>query len=240
MIYFLTGKPGTGKTLTSVALGRKFIKQGRDVFFNFDVDYTPLDVAEKVNPLRFAWTWFKETFDFQKPRSQWGKVYRWGRTKEQGLKEFPKINRGVIFMDEGHIWVNSRMFMELPLEFHYKVAQHRKDGLDIYIISQAEGRIDKVIRELVNDVINLHKFPDGPRVTLFHWWNCYDIGEIDKEVRKSHGFKLWFPDRVLYKCYNTFFKFEDTGELQFEVMYDPEKLLTATLKGGEQNESNLN
>ncbi len=237
MIYLITGKPGTGKTLTSVKLGYDFIRQGRDVYYNFQVDYTPLDI--KQTWLSKLWHRLLVALDFEKPREDWGKVYRWGRTKLAGLKEFPSINKGVIIMDEGHIWVNSREYTDLPPEFHYKVAQHRKDGLDIYIISQHEARIDKVIRELVNDVINLHKFPDGPRSGFFFWWNIYDIGQLDKEDKKSHGFKLFLPPRKFYKCYDTFFKFEDTGELQFDVMYDPVKSLTA-LKGGELNANNSN
>jgi hypothetical protein len=140
MIYLITGKPGTGKTLTSVKLGYQFIRQGRDVYYNFEVDYSPLDI--KQTWLSKLWHRLLVALDFEKPRENWGKVYRWGRSRQAGLKEFPSINKGVIFMDEGHIWVNSREYTELSPEFHYKVAQHRKDGLDIYIISQHEARID--------------------------------------------------------------------------------------------------
>jgi len=64
-------------------------------------------------------------------------------------KDLVGIENGVIVMDEAHVYFNSRLWAEFPIELQYKFQQHRKDGLDIWGTVQNEARLDVVIRELV-------------------------------------------------------------------------------------------
>lgn len=77
------------------------------------------------------------------------------------------IDKGLIVMDEAHVYFNSRMWTEFPIEVQYKFQQHAKDGLDIIGTVQHEARIDVVIRELVQEWIWITRLFGSARDTDF-------------------------------------------------------------------------
>jgi len=66
------------------------------------------------------------------------------------VEELKSLEKGIIVMDEGQIYFNSRNWENLSETMQYKLQQHRKDGLDIWATVQNIKRIDILIRELVS------------------------------------------------------------------------------------------
>lgn len=132
MINIITGKPGMGKTYALVKIALRALKNGRDVYSNFHIDFTSLNLKSK-NSL--------------------GKLYFW-----KDVSDLMSIRHGEILMDEAQIYLNSRKWSSLPPELMYKLQQHRKQGLNIWGAVQNIKRIDTVCRELVNSVFVVKRF----------------------------------------------------------------------------------
>lgn len=205
MINIVVGKPGTGKTYTLVKLADKWLAQGIDVYSNFYIDELALiKRREKKIWYRIKKILCRVLGKNLKP-SKRGRLYFW-----DSLKDLISIRGGKILIDECQIYFNSRGWKDLPPALQYKFQQHRKHvkrddngkivmSLDIYGAVQNVKRIDTVVRELVNNVLQLHKF--GP----FFYWNEFDVEEIDKPTkRKSHDFKMYFFSKSLAQCYDTY------------------------------------
>lgn len=60
------------------------------------------------------------------------------------------LDKGIVAMDEAHVYFNSRDWANFDKDLQRKFQQHRKDGLHIWGTVQHEARIDVIIRELVN------------------------------------------------------------------------------------------
>lgn len=74
-----------------------------------------------------------------------GNLYFWHR-----LSDTYDITKGWILMDEAHIYMRARKWESLPERMELKLAQHRKDGLNMVITTQNLARIDVIVRELVD------------------------------------------------------------------------------------------
>jgi len=128
MINIFVGRPGTGKTYTLVKEALRAVRQGRDVYSNFHLDFS------SINP------------ELNKRLHFW-----------DSIDQLVRIKQGLILVDECQIYFNSRDWKNLPARVQYKFQQHRKQGLDIYGAVQNIKRIDTVIRELVNWVFEVRR-----------------------------------------------------------------------------------
>jgi len=143
MISIFTGRPGTGKTYSLVRFAYlKILKEQADIYSNFHIDFSDLEKRDKVKP---------DTYNSH--------LHFWTK-----LVDFVKIKQGIILIDEAQIYFNSRKWQKFPEEVQYKFQQHRKGGrkfndhgLDIVGAVQNVKRIDTVVRELVNTVLDVRK-----------------------------------------------------------------------------------
>lgn len=102
-------------------------------------------------------------------------------------KDLTGIEKGIIVMDEAHVYFNSRDWTNLDKNLQRKLQQHRKDGLHIWGTVQNEARLDVIVRELVNSYFVCHKIigsgesakkPWG--VIKVHQYYPEDIGKREK------------------------------------------------------------
>lgn len=88
-------------------------------------------------------------------------IQRW-----HNLDELYHLSRGVIAIDEGQKLFDARRWGSLPVSFAEKIAQHRKDFLDIYTTTQDIGHIDVRIRSNIHELYNcqtIFRFPRNER-----------------------------------------------------------------------------
>jgi len=211
MINVVVGKPGAGKTYYLVKKARKFLRQGRDVYSNFYINFDAYDkeTRNSLGDRLLAFCLRLRSFRYlhakllsQKDKRR-GRLYFWNE-----LDELLDIRGGEILIDECQIYFNSRAWKRLPFRLQYKLQQHRKhirkntDGsymaLNIWGAVQNVKRIDTVVRELVNNIYSLKKI--GPLFIS----RLYDIEDIDKEKRKAYRINFFLFNKKLAACYDTF------------------------------------
>lgn len=125
------------------------------------------------------------------------------------INELVDIRKGIILMDEVHVYFNSRKWEVLPETLQYKLQQHRKQGLDIWGTAQNINRVDVVMRELISGYYECHKlfsffensnYPTGLFVT-----REYDVKDASKpdQLRPSYSFDWYFTSRDVFDSYDT-------------------------------------
>lgn len=177
MIYAYVGKPGTGKSYALMKVILKALSAGKNVYVNFFVDeekiYNYLSKKRKNKPI--------------------GQIFRWYK-----ISDLVPVRQGEIIMDEAQIWLRSRNWKDLPPEFEYKLQQHRKHGLNLYLAVQNIKRIDVVARELVSSIFEFK------RIGFFFMRREYDIEEIDKVNRTVYSVSFYFLNKKIASFYDTF------------------------------------
>jgi len=94
MINIIVGKPGEGKTYLLTRLAIKFLKQGRDVYSNYFIDY------DKI---------------FKIKNDSLGHLHYW-----VSVSELVNLRSGIVLIDECQIYFNSRKWKNLPEQLQYK------------------------------------------------------------------------------------------------------------------------
>lgn len=99
------------------------------------------------------------------------------------IEELVDVKEALILMDEAQIYINSRNWEKLPLEFQYKLQLHRHDGLDIWGTAQHISRVDIVCRQLIHNYYKCKKMFDLGGMIYFLLIRL-DEDQINKEMDK--------------------------------------------------------
>ncbi|MDE7283742.1 MAG: zonular occludens toxin domain-containing protein [Lachnospiraceae bacterium] len=173
MIYFMTGKPGNGKSLHMAEIIYNNLRIGRNVIANFEINEPMVYKGSQKRVEKMG------QFIYE-PNSYWlNNAYKKANTHYSYLDglynyalQFHKRNaRGqikehqtLLVLDECQELFNTRTWNRKDrLEWASFFRQHRKYGYDVYLISQDDKVIDKQIRaileyELEHRCINNYKF----------------------------------------------------------------------------------
>jgi len=223
-IVALTGKPGEGKTWELSNLLRKELDKGTPIFINYALlsdkkewycrdcedendinDYNDPNY-DKKNLIQDE----KGGFTCSKHGKKWVLERYIPLTKKdypnltywQEVSEWTKFKRGIIGIDEGQIFFNSRNWENLPLKLQYKLQLHRHDGLDIWLTTQNINRIDVIVRELVQGFWKMEKWFSFWKFTIFKKYE-FDTDEITKEQRTILQTRWLFADWRKKPLYDT-------------------------------------
>lgn len=165
MIIAYTGKLGSGKTYTMTVDIIKALNKGVNVYSNYKINWYGYE--EKRN-------FFKSLLIFLRLRNPYkyhpaSNLSYWSETDE-----ILNLNHGIVAIDEGSVYLNSRNWSLLDPEFQRKILQSRKDGLHIFFTAQRIGQIDITLRNLVN-LFYVSTFKN------FFGFKCFVLGiyEID-------------------------------------------------------------
>jgi len=125
----ISGRPGTGKTYFMVKhMFKNLAKTDMPIYINISIKK---DVVEKYLPKKAK-----------------------GRTKDiiywKKLDDLKDVRTGFIYMDETHVYMNSRRWKSLDEGIERLLAQHRKRGLHLIGTVQSPNRLEVIFRELVD------------------------------------------------------------------------------------------
>jgi len=192
MITVITGKPGAGKTLFMTYKALDMFLQGRDVYANWKLDFTPY--LEKKRG-------FKKRID----KTKLGNVYFWSE-----IPELLHIKGGQIFIDEAQGYFDSREWKEMPPSAKQKFSAHRHDvktdedgntiHLDIYAGVQHTGNIDKRIRDLGQHFVEVRNV--FKKVFMLSYFELHDLKD-DNVKRRALRRRLFLFNKRKADCYNT-------------------------------------
>jgi zona occludens toxin (predicted ATPase) len=65
-----------------------------------------------------------------------------------GPNDLLDLPRGVVIIDEAHLWFPARMSLKLPMSWLTQVSQTRKSGWDLLLVAQHETRLDRALRDV--------------------------------------------------------------------------------------------
>lgn len=138
-VYVVTGKLGSGKTLSMVGRMRDYLERGRPVATNININIRKLVRNKPAQPvLRLPDRPTVEDF------LAMGPVHDTGREE---------LNGGV-FLDECGTWLNSRSWSDKGRQALIDLLLHsRKLGWDVFFIVQSITLLDKQIRDALAEYV---------------------------------------------------------------------------------------
>lgn len=174
MITLITGVPGSGKTLMAVSdLAKKVDKEwaGRKIFIHGIPDLTiPTEPIPDGHSIQDMQVWLK----------------------------WPENNGSIVVIDEAQNIFPPRSAGSKTPEIVEWLHVHRHSGVDIILITQMPGRIDKQVRDLVGAHYHIHKTPLGVRMRYF-WDYCENNPRTGMKNARPEVYKFDKKSFGLYK-----------------------------------------
>lgn len=174
MITLITGVPGSGKTLSVVSdLAKKVKKEWADRKI-FIEGIPELTIKTKKIP---------EGHDI-KDMNVW--------------LQYPENHGSVVIIDEAQNVFPPRPAGSKTPELVEWLHVHRHSGIDIILITQMPGRIDRHVRDLVGAHYHIHKTPLGVRMRYF-WDYCANNPKTEMVNGRAEVYKFDKKAFGLYK-----------------------------------------
>lgn len=174
MITLITGVPGSGKTLSVVSdLAKKVKKEwaGRKIFTHGIKELTiPTEKIPEGHTINDMNVWL----------------------------QYPENNGSVVIIDEAQNIFPPRSSGSKTPELVEWIHVHRYSGVDIILITQMPGRIDKQVRDLVGAHYHIHKTPLGVRMRYF-WDYCENSPKSGMKNARPEVYKFDKKAFGLYK-----------------------------------------
>lgn len=174
MITLITGVPGSGKTLMAVSdLAKKVDKEwaGRKIFVHGIPDLNiPTEPIPDGHSIQDMNVWLK----------------------------WPENNGSIVVIDEAQNIFPPRSSGSKAPELVEWLHVHRHSGVDIILITQMPGRIDKHVRDLVGAHYHIHKTPLGVRMRYF-WDYCENNPKSGMKNARPEVYKFDKKAFGLYK-----------------------------------------
>lgn len=219
-VYFFTGKLGSGKTLCAVGRIRDYLREGRKVATNLDLDLSAL--ARKRRDYRWNVTRLPD-----KPRIT--DLQALGR----GCEEEDEKRYGLIVLDELGTWFNARKWQDkdrLPLIDWFLHA--RKHHWDVIFIVQDIDAVDAQLRGALCEHLVIARRLDRLAVPILG--ALLKLFEIPAKLPKVHVATVRYGDSVaapvvhrwvytgkdLYPAYDTAQVFRDGSEVMAGELVD--------------------
>jgi len=174
MITAYEGKQGSGKTACAVLDTFRRIKQtGGCIYTN-------------MRSLRYPSDWKGKKYDI---------------VHVQSFEELKRAVRGVVLLDEAHVWFFSRQWSKFPYDLLFFWSQARKRQLEIIYTVQDLERIDTLIRDLTDEVIRFKRIWRGVSIRLKRegiqkkWrWELFQLyGKAFRKKMYDSWEVVWFP-----------------------------------------------
>lgn len=225
MIYFVSGRPGGGKSLAMAELIYRQLKRGRNVIANFEINMDYFKKCRHPEKLgKFIYVSNAElstqaylnidqkTKKFSYIDGLWGFALNFHDFNLKGAK-FER--QTYIVLDECSGLFNSRTYNAKDrltwLDFFSK---HRKLGYTVYLISQDDSQIDKQVREMFHKQIECRCVTTmklfGKFLALLCGGNLFIRIVRDytlmKPMRKkdSKEYSKFYTGRKFYDFYNSY------------------------------------
>lgn len=174
MITLITGVPGSGKTLSVVSdLAKKVKKEwaGRKIFTNGIPELAiPTEKIPEGHTINDMNVWL----------------------------QYPENIGSVVIIDEAQKIFPPRSSGSKAPELVEWLHVHRHSGVDIILIAQMPGRIDKQVRDLVGAHYHIHKTPLGVRMRYF-WDYCENSPKSGMKNARPEVYKFDKKAFGLYK-----------------------------------------
>lgn len=169
-VYLISGKLGSGKTLSAVGRIRDALMKGRRVATNLDLRLEKLLSPRSGKPYK------------SDGLSKWHQPVSCVRLPDKptvddleligsGNDSMDESKNGIIVLDELAVWLNSRTFNDKSrMPVIDWLLHSRKKGWDVYFICQHLEQIDKQVRQALVEYLVVCRRMDRMKIPFF-WWS---------------------------------------------------------------------
>lgn len=201
-VYLFSGTPGSGKSAHQAMIVYYAVKLGRPVIANYEIN---LDLFK--DPSSFTYL----PNELMTPQSL-EEYARWYFSEHEFKEGAIKV-----FIDEAQIKFNSRDWRDDGKnnrnDWIRFFTQHRKLGMDVYLVAQFHEMIDKQIRTLVEYEVSHRKVNNvgwfGKLVSLLTFNHAVFVAVTRWYGQKMRLGSEWFLGRnKFYKLYDTYKLFD--------------------------------
>lgn len=216
-IYIITGKPRHGKTYFIIRNAIDWIKNGVRIYSNVFLDldnkiFKPYYKKYNLSSKKILGDIDNEK-DLKNPNKQ---VFYW-----RNMRDWNKMNKGIIIADEGTVYFNPRKWSQLTEATEKKLMQHGHEDLDIYVSCQHYSRIDITLRVLAERIMVVKKlFPFGNRNNTKSW-GLIKITEHYLEDMERLDRAIYQEDKELFTVYKEYMLIKP----KFCKVYDTRQLV---------------
>jgi len=217
MIVAFVGLPGEGKTLSMIDRLEKHLVAGRTIYTNVPFFY-PRSVYDG-HGLRNRFFNYYPDYDMYGYRP----IFLDFNNFNAALRH---ANNAIFALDEASIMLSNQFWQHMDMNLIQRLAQSRKQGVDIYYTTQRLKHSLSRLRDLTNEVIESKKY-DYFGVQYFRNVS-YDPEFFNHKIRAGSanegGYILdthWISHRrakYLYSCYDT--KYEIMGSILNQADYE--------------------
>lgn len=184
MLYFITGKPGNGKTLYTIAQISKLQKESERSVYYDGVPLLPLG-EEKLK-------WIK--FNVEEPPA---------KLPDGRLRIWPAVPDGsIVIVDEVQRYWRQRTTGSKVPEIVQAIETHRHFGLDIYFCSQDPQLVDINIRKLASSHEHLKRRAMMEVATIYKW--SQKVANPDSKTDQKDAIdSIWKYQKEFYGYYKS-------------------------------------
>lgn len=197
-VYLFTGTPGSGKSVHQAMIVYYAIKLGKPVIANYEINTELFKDAS-------TFTYLPNDYMTPQALEEYARWYFQDHEFGEG-----KIK---VFIDEAQIKFNSRDWRDDGKnnrnDWIKFFTQHRKLGMDVYLVAQFHEMIDKQIRTLVEYEVSHRKVNNvgwfGKLVSIFALGHSVFVGVTRWYGQKMRLSSEWFLGRnKYYQIYDTY------------------------------------
>lgn len=205
MIMFFEGTPGSGKSLHTARCLYMWLKKGKPVICNFDINLSLIKTAKKKEFV------FKNNSDLTPAfLIEYAKEYakaHGGHVKEGSL---------ILVIDECQLLFNSRDWGRGDRsDWLHFFTLHRHLGYDIILVAQFDRMIDRQIRSLIEYTYIHRKVSNfgwkGKFISMFALGNLFVCVKVWYPLKEKVGSEFFRAKKRYYRLYDTYLLFPDSS-----------------------------
>lgn len=211
MIYLYTGTPGSGKSYHVARDIYRWIRYGKNVIANFDINYDFIPSISKRKPKGYFF--YKDNFELNVDWLIDFALLSHERDQRGKIRE----NQSWIVIDECQLIFNARSWNDKDRQkWNGFFTQHRKYGFNIVLVTQFDRLVDRQIRSLVEYEVKHRKannFGYGGALLSIFTFGRPIFAEIEYwyGAKERCGASFMLGRKKYYSMYDSYRLFDSTG-----------------------------
>lgn len=205
MILFFEGTPGSGKSLHTARCLYMWLKKGKPVICNFDINLSMIKTTKKKEFVYKSNAELTPAF-LTKYAQEYAETHN-RRAMESSI---------ILVIDECQLLFNSRDWGQSDRkEWLMFFTLHRHLGYDIILVAQFDRMIDRQIRSLIEYSYIHRKVSNygwkGKFISMFALGNLFVCVKVWYPLKEKVGSEFFRARKKYYRLYDTYLLFSGPG-----------------------------
>jgi ABC-type dipeptide/oligopeptide/nickel transport system ATPase component len=115
-----------------------------------------------------------------------------------GWDQFATLKNCVVIVDEAHLYAPSSAHLHFPMVAKRALAFARKNGLDVFWISQHEDRVNRSLKDLTSTMMLVESYFSG-KMFVLKGWEPEDFRKAKKHLTR----RMYLRKKAIMSAYDT-------------------------------------